>query len=821
MDSLVSAVAARVIFIEGNDISYIEADRPEVKRSCSITEVPRLLMDAYDVELLENTTAEFSFRRLLRKWNEDRGLRMLDIVLDPETPTGERKDAASSLAQIIADKDICDAIQNKAFATPCMYKVDGQKLLREIEANRVVKDFLVLLFDQQKNIKEVREAWEIVSERHFGDSEERAKFELAAVSAGTFRKLAQAIHNSAATNTAVLESLLALKAHPGARQAIMDWTKSFADRRIRRKMRQLEAEFEQVEITSPRLVAQSGRKSHENFEAATRQQQGIVEQLEQGNPGRAQTFTNQLVEWQLQNGGPEYAAKSLCLLAQRAKALGYGSLQLEWSQFATRLAPEDARTHGQAGDAYLAVFRLNEAEDEYKHSSALSDSPFGTTGLARVLRVRGRLDEALRVCVEVKKKYPAHREIYHSWALYSEILREMWRFEEALSSYKEASLIFPEHHIFRCGAAAVLNDMGRLQEALDSYSATIDRFPENPVAYGGRADTLKTMGDLNQALSAYENAIEQFPHEPILTCGRADVLRVMGRHQEALDAYQLAKDAFPYEPAASCGFADTLWESGRIDDALKVYDEAIVRFPLDQRCRTGRANVLRAAGRFEDALQAFDRNVKDLPYDLFSLTGRANLLKLLGHYEDALAAYDTVIKRRPDYAVARYSKAAVLVILERFAEAEQLLPSAKPATASEWVAYHIRGMMNLKARKIEEAIAIFTHGVRENPFHRERLYFENALSAARIRLGEFQAASSLTKIGDNPISQVLRMHSLAELGEIGEATKAYRALTENLPPPILALRDEIAARFRIINKQRAHNDNWILEQETDIILQAA
>ncbi len=164
---------------------------------------------------------------------------------------------------------------------------------------------------------------------------------------------------------------------------------------------------------------------------------------------------------------------------------------------------------------------------------------------------------------------------------------------------------------------------------------------------------------------------------------------------------------YPYEPVTYCGYADTKRDAGEIEEALRVYDQTISRFPLDNRCRTGRANVLRHAGRFEEALQAMDSNVHDFPYDLYSLAGRANLLKLLGSHAAALQAYQAIIDRRPDYSPARFGKAAVHIALREFGEADRLLPKGKPTTASEWVGFHIRGMMHMRKGELDDAVRIF------------------------------------------------------------------------------------------------------------------
>ena len=111
-----------------------------------------------------------------------------------------------------------------------------------------------------------------------------------------------------------------------------------------------------------------------------------------------------------------------------------------------------------------------------------------------------------------------------------------------------------------------------------------------------------------------------------------------------------------------------------------------------------------------------DKNVQDFPYNLYSLVGRANLLKLLGFQKDALEAYQTIIERRPDYAPAKYGKAAIHISLGQFAEAQKLLPHGFPGTLTEWVGFHIRGMMHLRRGEVGEAIKILKLASRGHHF---------------------------------------------------------------------------------------------------------
>jgi tetratricopeptide (TPR) repeat protein len=598
------------------------------------------------------------------------------------------------------------------------------------------------------------------------------------------------------------------------------WTKGIVTRQVRRHVERIEEEVG-TEFRERAAQARSLTQGFIVYKNVRRQQEGIKAQLRRGDIDRAAMFAEQLITSQLQSGGPRYAAMSLCALAQEAKTLHQHNIQLEWLRRAVAIAPDDAWAHGQAGDAYLAVYRLNEAYQEYEMATQLGAGQFGLIGVARVLRANGRLDEALEICTRARDEFPDHAEAVRAWAIYSEILRDMWKFEDALSSYDESIKRFPQENVLWCGRAAVLTDMGRLDEALDAYARAIAEFPNDPVARGGKADVLKITGRLDEALADYEDAIRTFPEDPVLVCGRADVLREQGRYDQALAAYFEAMKLFPYEPTAFSGYAEVLKDQGNLEEALSEYDGAIEKFPQERWCRNGRASVLRNYGRLEDALKAYDDNVRDFPYDLISLSGRANLLKCLGYYDEALKAYDVVIPRRSDYAMARVAKAAIYVILGQFDEADKLLPTSLPYTNAEWIAFHIRGMMHLKRNQFQEAIGIFIKGALQVPFYRERDYFQNALAVANIRMKNFTEALQAVKQSSGAIAQVLQIHCYSELGMQDAATAVFAAMNDNVPPSVLLLRDELAATYKLTDALPRHTPSWLAETEIEVLLQAA
>ena len=65
------------------------------------------------------------------------------------------------------------------------------------------------------------------------------------------------------------------------------------------------------------------------------------------------------------------------------------------------------------------------------------------------------------------------------------------------------------------------------------------------------------------------------------------------------------------------------------------------------------------------------------------------------------------------------------------------------------------------------------------------------------------------------------MHSFAAMGKVDLAVAIYAAENDNAPPPVVRLRDAIAARYGFKSLTDAPDERWILDQETEVLLQAA
>src|SRR5215471_16378911 len=464
--------------------------------------VAYLFKGCTDVVLVKGAREEEVRAPFESAWEADRALRLFLISIDPEENSALRTEAAECLEVLLEKKATRTFIENELYSQVLPEDVD----LKFFSGSswRLLLEVLSSLVTNQGAIGERRSAWNALPDSLFMDGDKSA-FEEIAIRNGAFRLLACADANFADRNLAILGCYQALAGVPNSRAVVSQWTADFK----RPGLKQDPVEEEPEETEEPRAHI----NAHTAFERAKAQQGAIIEKLQKGNLSLARKYTDQLIGFQLENGGVEYAAKSLCSLAQEAKDLHLYSLQLEFALRAVDINPLDAWAHGQAADALIQFSRLDEALSELDLCQKFGDPQFAATGRARILRHQGKLEEALIAYRAAYKEFEGRQGEQHAW----------------------------------CGAAAVLADLGRLDEAIYAYNAAELR--SDLVALNGKASALKDQGNLRQAQDIIAEAIELYPADPVARCQQAEILRLLNDFEGALQLYEFVRANHPTIPA--------------------------------------------------------------------------------------------------------------------------------------------------------------------------------------------------------------------------------------------------------------------------------
>jgi tetratricopeptide (TPR) repeat protein len=474
------------------------------------------------------------------------------------------------------------------------------------------------------------------------------------------------------------------------------------------------------------------------------------------------------------------------------------------------------------GRRELALKCIQELVESQRQNSEPEHIAKSLCDLAQYCKRLGDIQLQLQLSEWATKELPtdawAHAQLGDAY-------RALGEFEKALEAYHRVGVL-GDRPIAMCGRGEVLKDLGQLTEAFEIFQSCAEAFPDETAAQCGRAEVTREMGRLEEALGIYNSVLHKFPYEVVPLNGRATLLRDTGRLDESLAAYDEVLQLFPDELVTLNGRAEVLKQLGHLEEALKQYDYICARFPLDRVSRIGRATVFKDLGNFDQALTAYEELIVRFKMDVIGHNGRADILKRQNRLDEAIAAYRENVRRFPASLVARNGLASVLAARGQFDEALSLLPVHSPATLSEWVSFHIRGVISLRKGDLEAAIGTFEWGLKENPWFSQKGFFETALAGARIRKSQYEQAVELLNKDFyptvRPIAQIFQLHAYVQLRELKKARSTFDMLLERCPAVLLASRDELAVRCGFSPPiSTPKSDYWLFEQESNSLLLAA
>jgi tetratricopeptide (TPR) repeat protein len=547
MDALISGCAGRALLVDGGSLRSFDVDDPSKLVPRTPADFAYLFGEMQDLRVLENIDIESVRQELKHASDSALALDLVLISLDPDLPDDIRQEAIEGLDELLADARVAERLENILYARPLPEDADLEGALKLCSAglSSRASDLLQSLKERQSLISEVSDAWDILPSKIFG--EEKTEFQHVAVREGLFRALVLNRESQASVNTFLMSALLnpSLQVMRNYRQVLQKWADAFRQENrtpvIRPEMDKLIA-TESLTKTRQRRRRRSIDRGAvlQNVES---QKAMIVNAMRHDELGRVRKFVGELVKYQLKNGEPVFAAKSLCDLAAEAKGLGMFALQVELTEQSTRVKPDDAWSWRQHADALLSSGQPAEALRAYEQADAFGGGAVAKNGRADTLKALGRLNDAL-------------------------------------DAYDAVIADYPENDVARGGRADTLKALGRLNDALDAYDAVIADYPENVVSRNGRADTLKALGRLNDALDAYDAIIADYPENGISRRGRSCVLAALQRYDEALA--DLPSDA-PRTPGDWIGFhirGMIMLRRGDIDEAIRIFQRGVEDDPI-------------------------------------------------------------------------------------------------------------------------------------------------------------------------------------------------------------------------------------------------
>jgi Flp pilus assembly protein TadD len=122
----------------------------------------------------------------------------------------------------------------------------------------------------------------------------------------------------------------------------------------------------------------------------------------------------------------------------------------------------------------------------------------------------------------------------------------------------------------------------------------------------------------------------------------------------------------PDQPEAWFNFGVAQSRVGRTREALASFDRVVALSPLSGSGHLQRAAALARLGRYQEAVAGFDETRRLSPNDPLTAIHRGLALQWCGKYDQAFEEFDRAIALNPDFAEARVSRAALMLLLGDF-----------------------------------------------------------------------------------------------------------------------------------------------------------
>jgi predicted Zn-dependent protease len=296
------------------------------------------------------------------------------------------------------------------------------------------------------------------------------------------------------------------------------------------------------------------------------------------------------------------------------------------------LHPREIQASLPALEVFLGLRRFDEAQTLMRRGSKdHPGDPHFPTGLARIAKERGDVDEVLKLCANLRKKFPS---VVEGYALAAEALISKQRFSEAENLASRAMRRFPRDLRPFLYFASVAYEQGNWEAAIERYGIVIDKF-SFLWGYIGLARTLQKMGRADEADALLLEALTRFPVDSGIRMELAGMAQTRNDIPTAIQRWLEAVKRFPGEAKLCIYAADMLEKLGATDEAEQALRDAVDRFPTQHLPLHYFAALLARRQKLVEAEEAWAFYRRTFPDRETGYTGGAEVLEAQGRSEEA------------------------------------------------------------------------------------------------------------------------------------------------------------------------------------------
>ncbi|MBN1224387.1 MAG: tetratricopeptide repeat protein, partial [Candidatus Aminicenantes bacterium] len=205
------------------------------------------------------------------------------------------------------------------------------------------------------------------------------------------------------------------------------------------------------------------------------------------------------------------------------------------------------------------------AEKSYKELLRLNpDAPWHYVNLALLYEKMERLDDAIQLMEQARKKFPDSIVILSRLSLF--YLKKK-KPEAALNASQAVLRIDPKHFEALYISADALGDMKKWSEALTYVQRALEIEPENKSLGIQHALCLSALDRKSDALEVYFRLKEEYPDDPLIYRDIGILYDTFGDMEKAKENFERAVELDP-SPNAFLNYAIVLEKSGHLKEAV-------------------------------------------------------------------------------------------------------------------------------------------------------------------------------------------------------------------------------------------------------------
>lgn len=332
--------------------------------------------------------------------------------------------------------------------------------------------------------------------------------------------------------------------------------------------------------------------------------------------------------------------------------------------------------------------------------------------LGKILRIEGRLSEAVAHFTEALRLKPENPEIHDEMGL---ALAAQDNISGAIDCFREAVRLKPDFVKGLSDLGIALSKQGKLDEAVALYFDVLRRKPDFAEVHDALGSALTGQGKVAEGIAHLTEALRL---KPDLAGAHRHLGLALARNGQTSQSIAHFTEALRLEPnmwEAHNNWGLALAEQGRVGDAIVHYNEALRLKPDSYETHNNLALALAGQGKLGEAIAHLSEAVRLKPDFAAAHKNLGLALSDQGKISDAIAHYAEALRLKPDYAEAYNDLGLALSKQGRLGEAIAQYTEALRLKPDMWMAHINLGLVLADHGRANEAIAQFSEAVRLRP----------------------------------------------------------------------------------------------------------